>query len=73
MNFDFDINLIIPYKITKYNSDLRIIHPTNISEDEMASQLNRDMISKLSYIIDKMGEASCKVSIFSFLLLFSLV
>lgn len=41
MKFDFDINLIIPYKITKYSSDLRIIHPSNLAEDERAPQLNR--------------------------------
>ena len=61
MNFGFDLNLIIPYEITKFNSDLRIIHPRDFSLDEYASQLNRDMIQKLSFIIDRMGEASSKV------------
>ena len=41
MNFEFNLNYIIPYKITKYNSDLRLIHPKNVCEEEMASQLNR--------------------------------
>lgn len=62
MNFGFDLNTIIPYEITKYNSDLRIIHPPELSQDEYASQLNRDLIQKLCYIIDRMGEASAKVN-----------
>ena len=41
MEFDFDLNLVIPYAITKYNSDLRIIHPNDIEEEERANQLNR--------------------------------
>ena len=41
MRFDFDLNLIIPYAITKYNSDLRIIHPNDLQDDERAHQLNR--------------------------------
>ncbi len=61
MNFGFDLNTIIPYEVTKYNSDLKIIHPSELAQNEYALQLNRDLIQKLCYIIDRMGEASSKV------------
>jgi hypothetical protein len=62
MNFGFDLNPIIPYEITKFNSNLRIIHSQNLNQDEYSPQLNRDMIQKLCFIIDKIGQASAKVN-----------
>ncbi|CAF0950931.1 unnamed protein product [Brachionus calyciflorus] len=61
MNFEFEINAMLPHEITKFNSDLRIIHPSYVSEgDSNYYQLNRDMRQKVAYLIDKIGEASSK-------------
>jgi hypothetical protein len=50
MNFDFDINTLIPYEITKYYSDLRIHHPPFISFEQQASQLSRFDIRKTFFL-----------------------
>lgn len=38
MIFDYDLNQLIPFEITKYNTDLRIIPQHG---DEIVPQLNR--------------------------------
>lgn len=59
MNFDFDLNALLPFEITKFNCDLRIIPYEN---GENVSQLNRDNRQKLAHAIDRIGEASSKVN-----------
>lgn len=62
MNFDFDLNTIIPYEITKFNSDLRIIPSSrDVVEEYGYNQLSRESRSKLAHAIDRIGEASSRV------------
>lgn len=37
MNFDFDINTLVPYTVTKFDPSLRIVHPKG---DESQNQLD---------------------------------
>lgn len=60
MNFDFDINALIPFEITKYNSDLRIIG--RVDGNQTPNQLSKENRHKLAHVIDRMGEASSKVN-----------
>ena len=41
MNFAFDLSTLVPYEITKYKSDLTIVHPTNAVNGREFDQLNR--------------------------------
>lgn len=42
MNFEFDINSLLPHEITKFTSDLRIVHPGDLRTDDPSYyQLNR--------------------------------
>lgn len=64
MNFDFDLNALIPFEITKFDSDLRVLSGNN-GESQTSIQLNRDHRHRLAQIIDRIGEASSKVSFVS--------
>ncbi len=61
MNFDFDLNQIVPYCITQFDNNFKIIHPSNLPSEEWADQLDWNKRKKLALIIDRMGEASSKV------------
>lgn len=42
MNFEFDINPLLPHEITKFKSDLRIVHPGDLRTDDPSHyQLNK--------------------------------
>ncbi|RMZ99809.1 hypothetical protein BpHYR1_007021, partial [Brachionus plicatilis] len=34
MNFEFDINPLLPHEVTKFNSSLRIVHPDHLATDD---------------------------------------
>lgn len=40
MEFEFDINQIVPYNVTKYTGNLKIVHPKNMPEEQWHSQLD---------------------------------
>lgn len=60
MNFDFDLNALIPFEITKFDCDLRVI-PGNEEESHKPVLLNREHRHRLAQVIDRIGEASSKV------------
>ena len=41
MNFSFDINDVLPFKITKFTSDLKMIDPCSEDQDPTAYRLTR--------------------------------
>jgi hypothetical protein len=61
MNFDFDLNQIVPYSITQFDNNLKIVHPHNLPSEEWAPQLDWNQRQRLALVIDRMGEASSKV------------
>jgi hypothetical protein len=64
MNFNFNVNGLLPYEITKFNSEMRIINPDN-NNNMGNQQLSREMVSKVAHIIDQIGLASSKVILFN--------
>ena len=60
MEFDFDINQIIPYIVTRYDGNLKILHPKNLPEDQWQKQLDWGQRKNLGYVMDRMGEASSR-------------
>ena len=72
MNFDFDLNALIPFEITKFDSDLRVLSGNN-GESQTSIQLNRDQRHRIAQVIDRIGEASSKVSFVSLSSLYILI
>lgn len=57
MNFEFDLDVLVPFEVTKYNSDLKVIS----DENQPSYQFNIKNQSKLAHVIDRIGEASSRV------------